>query len=298
LAFHPDKPVVYASQRDQVSAFRYTDEGALTLINNAPVTGKGACHLDVHPSGKALATSNYGDGTISTFLLKDDGSITPGSILLKNPGKSIHPRQQGPHAHGIHFLGNTMFVPDLGLDKILAYTFDPARGNSPVRATPPATEVTPGDGPRHLAFHPDKKHLFAIHELSSHAEAFTINGARLSSTSRVSTLPEDFEGRNTTAEIEAHPNGRWVFASNRGHDSIALFAFDAESGELTRKAVVPCGAAHPRHFTLTPDGNWLLVAGRDSNNIRVMAFDPESGKLEQTSEALETPSPICLKFLP
>lgn len=300
LAYHPDKALLYAVGPNTVSAYSFTPEAELTLLNTAPADGQGCCHLALHPSGNALATANYGDGSISSFRLRADGSIDAPANVLHNTGKSIHPRQQGPHAHGVYFIGDTLLVPDLGLDKILGYQFDPGESaDTPPTAADPAFTVTaPGDGPRHLAIHPDGKHLFAIHELSNMAEAYRVNDAKLTSTDRASTLPSDWEGENTTAEIAVHPDGQWVFASNRGHDSIAVFHFDSSTGKLNRKAIVPCGAKTPRHFTISPDGKWLLAAGQNSNDIHVLSFDPETGELKLTAESLSAPRPICLKFLP
>lgn len=299
LDFHPSLPVVYAIGGKSVAAFKYDSEGKLTLINRVECGDGGTCHLEVHPSGKGLAAANYGGGSLSTFLLDDDGSIAEPAKVIKFEGLSVNKqRQTAPHAHGTHFLGDLLLVPDLGTDKVMLYKFDPRAGNEPRAADPASVQTLPGDGPRHATFHPSGEFAFVNHELTGFVEAYRIEGEKLSSTSRVSTLPDDFEGNNTTAEIVVHPGGKWVFVSNRGYDSIAVFAFDEKSGELTRKAIVPCGAATPRHFSLTPDGRWLLVAGQSSGDLHVMSFDPGSGELKLTESTGKVPSPICIQFVP
>jgi len=300
LAFHPRLPVVYAVGHDWTGAYRYADDGALEPINRLENGDRGGCHLEVHPSGKGLAVANYNGGSLTSFLLGDDGRLLGPAHLIEHQGSSAHPkRQTAPHAHGTHFHGDLLAVPDLGIDQTLLYTFDAANGKHPRPADPPALAAgKPGDGPRHAAFHPSGDFLFVNHELTSQLEAYFLDDDEPTSIARLSTLPDDFEGGNSTAEIEVHPDGRWIFVSNRGHNSIAVFDFDPQVGTLERHSVVPCGIEIPRHFTLSPSGKWLLVAGQRSNDVRALSFDPASGELELQPGAIEVPSPICLKFLP
>ena len=298
LALHPGQPFVYATGSRSVSGFRYQPDGSLELINRVDAGDTGACHLEVHPSGKGLAAANYNGGSVSTFLLDESGKLSE-PFVAKHSGSSVHPqRQKAPHAHGIHFQGDLMLVPDLGIDQVVAYRFSPAEGIEPKPAEPAFTRTEAGGGPRHAAFHPNGRHVFVNHELTAKLESFAISGEELKSLDLEPTLPADWDGMISTAEVAVHPNGRWVFVSNRGHDSISVFAFEEATGALERKAIVPCGGKIPRHFTLTPDGGWLLVGGQNSNSLHAMRFNAETGELTLTDALIETPSPICLQFLP
>lgn len=298
LAYHPTLPVVYAIGSRSVRGYRYSSTAELTPINQKDCGAGGTCHLEVAPDGSLLAAANYGGGSVSWFRLADDGRILGDAEIFQHRGKSIHPdRQRGPHAHGTHFHGDTLWVPDLGADRIFAYRIGDGPALAP--AEPPSIATQASDGPRHLAVHPDGQHVFAIHELSSVAEVSRIRGTDLESLARVSTLPEDWSGEiNTTAEIVVHPNGRWVFASNRGHDSIAVLEFSAAEGTLAVHDIVAAESKHPRHFTLSPDSGHLIVAGRDSDHLRVFDFDADTGTLTAASGRLEVPDPICVLFLP
>ena len=297
LALHPDKPVVYATGKNAAAAYSYEKDGSLKLLNSFSTQGTNPCHLEVAPGGNLLAVANYGDGTLSWFPLAEDGSLKKLGAVIQFEGSGAHPqRQTAPHAHGAHFLGNLLAVPDLGTDRVMLYRTD---GNSGLTPSEPAfVKTQPGDGPRHLTFSPDGKFAFAIHELSSVAEAYRVDGGKLTSTARATTLPEGWKGQNTTAEIEVDPTGKWVLASNRGHDSIAVFRFNAKDGSLEPKAIVPSDAKIPRHFKIAPGGRWVLVAGQDSNDIHVFRFDPETGELQPTENTGSAPSPICVLFLP
>ncbi len=297
LALHPSKPVLYSIGANTLSAYDYTADGKLTLRNVIPSAGKGPCHIAVDPAGKFLATADYWSGRATLYRLEEAGNIASVLRNIVHKGKGTHPeRQDAPHPQGVYFADSgSLLVPDLGLDKIYSYRVN----DGFVRpAEPPFTEVRPGDGPRHLALHPDGKHLFAIHELSSQVELFSREGEKLTSLSRLSTLPPDFKGANTAAEIAVHPGSQWVLASNRGHDSIAVFSFAPASGELALKEIVPCGVKVPRHFSFSPDGKWLLVAGQESNEIAVMSFDPATGKLAATGKSAAVPTPTCVLFAP
>lgn len=296
LALHPAKPVLYAIGRDTLSAYDFTADGKLALRNVVPSSGKGPCHLAVDPAGQLLATADYWSGRATIYRLEEAGNIAGGIRSIVHKGKGTHPeRQNAPHPQGVYFAGDLLLVPDLGLDKIFAYR--PKQGM--VRAAEPAfTEVHPSDGPRHLALHPDGKHVFAIHELSNQVELFAKEGEKLTSLTRISTLPPDFKGTNTAAEIAVHPGGQWVLASNRGHDSMAVLSFAASTGELAVKEIVPCGVKVPRHFSFSPDGKWVLVAGQESNEIAVMSFDAATGKLAATGKSATVPTPTCVIFAP
>ena len=243
-----------------------------------------------------MAVANYGDGSTVSFLLDGKGMPSEAVTVLQHLGKSVHPeRQTAPHAHGVYFSGNSLFVPDLGLDQTLAYTYDPAKGSIQA-AQPPFATSQPGDGPRHLTIHPTMPWVYVVNELSNTVTHFTRTGHALEAQKSVTTLPADFKGVNTTAEIEIHSNGRFLYASNRGHHSIASFSIDQKTGQLTALGHTVADAKTPRHFTIAPGGAFLIVAGQDSDQLHVLAIDPQSGQLSPTEHKLAVPSPICLLF--
>jgi 6-phosphogluconolactonase len=209
------------------------------------------------------------------------------------PNKS---RQEGPHAHGVYFdkANAHLFIPDLGLDKLLVHPFDPA--TSKLGEPLPPLPTAPGAGPRHMAFSPDEKHAYVINELDGTLLAASYKNGGFVTIGTVPTLPADFNGKNTTAETEVSAGGRFVYASNRGHDSIAVFSRDPESGTLTFLQRAPCGGRHPRHFKIAPGGKWLLCAHMDSHTISVLSLDPETGTLSAPTSTVASPSPICLLF--
>ena len=303
LCLHPTQPVLYAVSGKEVLVFQRAPDGSLEAIQNIPTGGEGACHLETTPCGKGLAVANYGDGSISILGLDPaTGRITGEAAVTRFEGRGPNPdRQTAPHAHGTHFQGEMMLVPDLGTDRIMTFRFHP---ETAVEAVPwtgwqqPFIPCQPGDGPRHAAFHPDGRHVFAIHELSNVLEVWELASGGPRSIARLRTLPEDWKGPNTTAEVQIHPGGKWVFGSNRGHDSIFVAAFDSEKGTMSRHSIVACDLKTPRHFTLSPCGLWLLVAGQQSHEVAVFRFDPASGDLSRTDFCIEVPAPTCILFAP
>jgi len=308
LALHPKKPILYAVGQPKtafpdgtgsVAAFNVVDDRPLEFIGEASVGGKGACHLAVDSTGATVAIANYNDGTISTVKLDENGK--PGEIatLISNKGSGPDKsRQEGPHAHGVYFdrANKHLFVPDLGLDQILIYPFDAA--TSKLGAALPSLATAPGAGPRHMAFAPDEKHAYVINELDSTVLPASYHEGKLTALATVPTLPKDFTEKSTTAEIEVHPNGKFVYASNRGHDSIAVFQRNADTGALTLIQHAPCGGKTPRHFKIDPSGKWLLCAHQNSNTISVLGIDTVTGLLAAPSHTVAAPNPICLLFVP
>ena len=210
-------------------------------------------------------------------------------------------RQDGPHAHGIYLDANNrfVFVPDLGLDKVMIYKFDAAKGL--LTASDPAfATVKPGSGPRHLAFHPSERFAYVINELSSTLTTFACDTKRgaLKELQTISTLPEDFQGENSTAEVEVHPSGKFVYGSNRGHNSIAVFAIDPKTGRLTFNERTATQGKIPRNFAIEPTGKFIVAANQASDNMVVFRVDAKTGRLTPTGSAVETPAPICVKFVP
>jgi 6-phosphogluconolactonase len=306
LALHPDKPVLLAVGRAtkpfadgsaSVAAFAIGNDKSLKFLGEASSGGKGACHLAVNSSGTVVAVANYGDGSIAQVSLDKDG--VPVSVLhsQKHIGKGPNAkRQEGPHAHGVYFDRSEkyLFVPDLGLDRVhvekLGAKFDDfTEPWEPLR-------TAAGAGPRHMAFSPDEKHAYVINELDSTILAASYRNGEFTPVSTVSTLPDGFSGNNTTAEVEVSEDGRFVYGSNRGHDSLAVFSRDPKSGGLSLIQVAPCGGKTPRHFKIAPGGKWLLCAHMESDSISVLPIDPSTGRLAPPVKTVATPSPICILF--
>lgn len=304
LALHPTKPILYsigrpatpyADSSSSVAAFSIGQENHLKFLGDASVGGKGACHLAVDATGRTVAIANYGDGSISTVKLDENG--IPGEIatLIQNKGSGPHERQKGPHAHGVYFdkANKHLFVPDLGLDQVLVYPFDAVTGKLGEPLPPLVT--APGAGPRHMAFSPDEKHAYVINELDNTMLGASYQDGSFKGIGSLSTLPADFTG-GTTAEVEVHANGNFVYGSNRGHDSIVVYRRNPESGGLTHLQNAPCGGKIPRHFKIDPSGKWLLCGHQESHTISVLALDPESGMLGEPSRTVTSPGPICILF--
>lgn len=299
LAMHPEKPVLLAvGGENKVASFAIGVDHSLTFLGDADSGGKGPCHLAVDASGRTVAVANYGDGSLATLRLDADGK--PGKIVshfkIEGSGPNKQ-RQNEAHSHGTYFdnANRFLFVPDLGIDKVLIYKFDPA--TSELTATAPFPSA-PGAGPRHMAFSPDEKHAYIINELDNTitATAFDSTTGTHTTIGSVPTLPKGFDGRSTTAEVEVHPSGKFVYGSNRGHDSIAVFNRDPETGKLTTIQHAPCGGAIPRHFKIDPSGKWLLCGHQKDNTISVLPIDQETGRLGAPQSTVKAPAPICLLF--
>ena len=308
LAIHPARRFLYAVNESggsgkgggAVSAFAIDEgSGKLSLIDEEPSGGDGPCHIAVDAAGKNVLIANYGGGSVAAFPLSSDGKLGPAGAFIQHQGSSVNPgRQKGPHAHAIVLDAKNRFAltADLGLDKVLVYRFDPAKGS--LEAAGEAA-LKPGAGPRHLAFHPDGRRVYVINELSSTLTAFRYDAERgaLADIGTVSTLPEGHSGRNSTAEIVVHPSGKFVYGSNRGHDSIAVFALDAESGMPRPVEHRPTGGKTPRNFTVDASGRWLLAANQDSDTITVFRIDPSTGKLSGEGGPIEAPTPVCIELV-
>jgi len=284
-----------------VTAFS-VDEGTgrLTRLNVQSTHGAAPCHLTLDRTGKFLAVANYTGGNFVVFPVKPDGSLGPSASSLTNPGSGPNrARQDGPHAHDVVFDRTNAFLlgVDLGLDKVHIYNFVAATGAVTPHAPAFAT-VPPGSGPRHLAWHPDGRRLFVINELLSTIASFTWApgiGA-LSPVASVSTLPAGWTGENSTAEIAVHPNGRFVYGSNRGHDSVAIFSIGADS-RLTPIGHEATRGRTPRNFTIDPTGRWLVAGNQDTNTLAVFAIDAVTGKLTPTGPLADVGAPVSILFM-
>ncbi len=312
LAVHPNGRFLYAigelsgsggKQAGAVSAFSIDPEsGKLRLLNQQPSGGAGPCHLAVDKSGKCVLVANYGGGSIAALPLQPDGQLCPPSATIQHHGSSVNPqRQAGPHAHFITPDPDNRFALtcDLGLDKVLVYRFDAASGSLAAH-DPPSVAIKAGSGPRHLAFHPNGHLAYLINEIGSTltALAYSPKPGTLKEVQTVSTLPEKFEGHNGCAEVQVHPSGKFVYGSNRGHDSLVIFAIDRESGRLSYIGYQLTGGKTPRHFAFDPSGNWLLVENQDSDSVLVFRVNSKTGLLTPQGQAIEVGAPVCAVFVP
>jgi 6-phosphogluconolactonase len=313
LAVHPDRKHLYSvNEIDEldgkptggVSAFAIdTSTGKLTLLNQQSSRGAGPCHLVVDRTGKTVLVANYGGGSVAALPLESDGSLRPAASFIQHAGHSVTPsRQAGPHAHSINVDLNNRFAmaADLGLDQVLVYKLDPAAGKLTPN-DPPAASVKPGSGPRHFAFHPGGKNAYVINEILCTATAFAYDPARgvLTELQTINTLPDgvSLKPEFSTAEIQVHPSGKFVYGSNRGHDSITVFAVDEPSGTLRFVENQSTQGKTPRGFGIDPSGKFLLAGNQDSHTVVVFRIDPTTGKLSATGQQLEVGSPVCVKFV-
>jgi 6-phosphogluconolactonase len=311
LAVHPRRPLLYAvgemasfegKRTGAVSAFSMDPTtGKLTLLNQQSSGGGGPCHLVVDGTGRNVLVANYGGGSVACLPIEDDGRLGAVTSFVQHEGSSVDPRRQkGPHAHSINLdpANRFAFAADLGLDKILVYRFQPDGGRL-VPNDPPWARVAPGAGPRHFAFHPAGRFAYVINELDSTVTAFDYDPDRgvLTPIQTASTLPEGFEESNTTAEVRVHPSGKFLYGSNRGHHSIAVFAIDPRSGRLRPVEHEPTGGQTPRNFCVDPTGTFLLAANQATDNVVVFRVDPNMGALDAAGFSLAVPSPVCVRFL-
>jgi 6-phosphogluconolactonase len=306
LALHPNKRFVYSTNGGDasgVSAFQVDgSNGHLTLLNQQPSPGAGPTHLGLDPTGKLVVVANYAGGSVAAFPIADDGRVQPHSDFHQHAGKTgPNPkRQDKPHAHmaGFDPTGKFVLICDLGMDRTFVYRVDVPSGKLTL-VEPLSGEAPAGAGPRHLAFHPNGKYVFVINELAGAVTSFAWDGAgKLTPIETVSSLPSDFSGENISAEVVVHPNGRFVYASNRGHDSLAIFRCDAATGRLTPSGHVPTGGGHPRHFDLDPRARFLYCANQDSDNVVHFAVDQSTGALTPTAQVTKVGTPSCVLFRP
>jgi 6-phosphogluconolactonase len=276
--------------------------GQLSQLNQVPSGGADPCYVSFDGTGKYLLVANYSGGSVSTFPVAPDGHIEPASAFVQHTGSGPNKeRQEGPHAHFIASSADNrfVFVVDLGLDEVVVYHFDPATG-SLIPNHPPFAKLAPGAGPRHLAFHPNKKFAYVLSEVNSTVTAFAYdaqNGS-FSTLQTLSTIPKDFKGRNDTAEILVHPSGKFLYASNRGRDSIVEFTIDAARGTLSLAGDFSTQGKEPRNFALDPTGKFLLAANQESNNIVIFRIDQSTGALNATGEVAQIPAPVDIVFVP
>jgi 6-phosphogluconolactonase len=278
--------------------------GALSPLNQQSSGGEGPCHLVVDHTGRNLLVANYTGGSVSVLPIGADGRLRAASDFVQHKGTGANPaRQEKAHAHGIAISPDNRFalVADLGLDRVFVYRLDAEHGKITPN-DPPWLATAPGAGPRHVAFHPNGKYVYAINELNSTIALMSYDAehGRLESLQAVSTLPagaENAKTGNTCAELEIHPSGRFLYGSNRGHNSLAIFSIDQETGRLTPVGNESSGGKVPRGFAVDPTGNWLVAANQDSANVVVFRIDRETGRLTPTGITVEVDKPVCVKIL-
>jgi len=275
--------------------------GKLTFLNELPSRGADPCYIIFDKSGKFVLVANYTGGSVIVYPILEDGRLGEASAFVQHTGHGPNAeRQEGPHAHSIDLSPDNRFafVDDLGLDEVLVYKFDAAKG-SLAPNDPPFAKLDPGAGPRHFALRPDGKFAYVITEMGRSVAVFSNDASRgtLQHLQTVTTLPADFTGRNDDAEIEVHPSGKFLYASNRGHESIAVFAIDSAKGTLTTVEITSTGGKEPRSFEIDPTGTLLFAANQKSDNIVIFKIDAKTGKLTPTGQVLDVASPVCVKFV-
>jgi 6-phosphogluconolactonase len=275
--------------------------GALTYLNQQTTRGTDPCHLSVEKTGQYLMVANYSSGSLAMYPILEDGPLGAMSDFVQHEGSSIDPRrQQGPHAHSIMIdpANRYAFVPDLGIDKVMIYQLDLTNGKL-LPNQQPFVQVKPGAGPRHFDFHPSRQYAYVINELGSTVTAFTYDEERgaLKEIQTISTLPSDFTGTSHTADVHVHPSGKFLYGSNRGHDSIAIFTIDAATGKLTATGHESTQGKTPRNFAIDPTGNFLLAANQSTDTIVTFRIDQASGQLTATGSVAQVPTPVCLKLI-
>jgi 6-phosphogluconolactonase len=311
LALSPDKDFLYAIDETRsdpekkypsVTSFQVTDqEGRLKMMNRQSSEGRGPCHVSCHPDGSYIFVANYSEGNIAAYPLADDGSISPASDVIQHTGSGPDKRQTKAYAHYITSdpSGNFILAADLGADKVFIYKFDRDSGKLTPNPEQEYFATEPGAGPRHLAFHPTKPYLFIVNELNGTVIScsFDQKTGRIKEFDTESNLPADFTGNNYPAAVRVHPDGQYVYASNRvGDNSISVFRIGG-SGDIERIQVMEDVPAHPRDFNIDPSGKFLVVAGQQGNAIELFRIDGNTGKLKRTGQKIQMKAPACILFI-
>jgi 6-phosphogluconolactonase len=310
IALSPDKKHLYSihakvfggKDNEQVAGYQVVGRsGELKLLNRQSAEGTAACYLDVDRTGKTVVVANYSSGSVAALPIKGDGSLGEPVSFFQHKGSSVNSqRQKEPHAHCIVVSPDNRyaFAADLGLDQVLCYKLDPAAAKLTPNKTPFA-KSPPGAGPRHLTFHPNGKRVYVINELLNSVTVFDYNAdaGTLTEKQTISTLPEGYKGTSYCADVKVTPDGRYLYGTNRGHDSIAAYQV-GDDGRLTLIAIEPSLGKGPQNLAITPDGAWLLCANMPGDNLAVFRIDAKSGRLKSAGEPIKQTSPSCIALVP
>ncbi|MEI6168509.1 MAG: lactonase family protein [bacterium] len=306
LEIHPDHQFIYAvTERNPgaVSAFAIDPATKkLTLLNTSPTGGKGPCHVCISSDGNTLLVANYGGGSVASIPINKNGTLAEPASIIQHAGSSINPKRQNePHVHSVNLSPDNRFayVADLGLDKIMIHRRD-AKTSRLLPNEPAEIKIKPGAGPRHLSFGPGGKFAYLINELDNTIIAFAYEPKTggLSEIQTISSLPEGYTGETTCAEVRVHPGGKFLYGSNRGHDSIVIYKINPDTGRLTLLGFQNSGIKNPRNFNIDPTGQYCVVANQDANTVIVFRINPESGMLAPTGQAITIGAPVCVRFMP
>ena len=307
IALSPDRRFLYSidefgGKDNFVAAFAIEGRGGdLRALNRQNSRGKAACYVEVDPTGKSVLVANYSSGSVASLPVMGDGSLGESASFFQHSGSGGDPqRQQGPNAHCFVVSpdGKHALAADLGIDKVMIYTLDAAIAKLAPNAAQSFAKLTPGSGPRHLTFHPNGKLVYVINELANTITVFDWNAAHgtLQEKQTIATLPADFTGKSYTADLKITPDGKHLYGTNRGHDSIASYRIAAD-GTLTLLIVQPSGGKGPQNLLITPDGRWLLCANMPGNNVVVFKIDSASGSIKSHGEAVEVPMASCIRWM-
>jgi 6-phosphogluconolactonase len=307
IALSPDKRFLYSidefgGKDNFVAALAIEGRGGdLRPLNRQNTRGTASCFMEVDPTGKTVLIANYSSGNVSSFPVKSDGSLGESVSFFQHSGSSADPeRQKGPNAHCfvVSPEGKHALACDLGIDKVMIYTLDAATAKLAPNTAQPFAKLTPGSGPRHLTFHPNGKLVYVINELANTITLFDWNAAdgTLKEKQSTATLPKDFTGKSYTADLKITPNGKHLYGTNRGHDSLASYRI-AEDGTLTLLTIQPSGGKGPQNLLITPDGRWLLCANMPGNNVVVFQIDTASGAITAKGEPVEVPMASCIRWM-
>ncbi len=311
LAISPDKRFLYSihaetfgGQKDESVAAYSIDgrSGYLSRLNQQSTRGTASCYLDIDATGKTVVVANYSSGSVASLPVRGDGSLGEAASFVQHTGSSVDPnRQKGPNAHSIVVSPDNRFAlaADLGIDKILIYRLDAATAKLTPNEAQPFVRLAPGSGPRHLTFHPHGSRVYVINELKNTVTVFDYMKASGTLTARqtISTVPTDFTGKSYCADLKITRDGRFLYGTNRGHDSIAVFRI-AEDGTLTQIAIEPSLGSGPQNLFITPDGQWMLCANMPGNNVIVFHIDAQTGQIKAVGEPISMPTPSCIRWLP
>jgi len=310
LAVSKDKRFLYAidaekfggAEDELVAAYAIEgSSGKLKRLNQQSARGSASCYLDVDATGKSVLVANYSSGSVGSLPVKPDGSLGEAASFIQHSGSGADPeRQKGPNAHSIILSPDNRFAlaADLGIDKIMIYRLDAATAKLTPNEAQPFAKLTPGSGPRHQAFHPNGKQLYVINELANTVTAFdySTDSGSLTERQTISTLPVDFTGKSYTADLKITPDGKFLYGTNRGHDSIAAYRI-GDDGKLTLIGIVPSLGKGPQNLLITPEGRWLLCANMPGNSVIVFRIDAATGQLKATGTPIAMPMPSCIRWV-